>query len=86
MNTLRNKVIFENNLDHLFIYSFMRKNILCSKYTNILINDYLLYLIYRRILIYFWTMIIIMSSSIILFYFYLYKNKIKLLFKFKTNK
>lgn len=87
MNTLRNKVIFENNLES-FIYLFIyeKKYSLRSKYTNILINDYLLYLIYRRILMYFWTMIIIMSSSIILFYFYLYKNKIKLLFKFKTNK
>lgn len=35
MNTLRNKVIFENNLDHLFIYSFMRKNILCVVNTRI---------------------------------------------------
>lgn len=72
MNTLRNKVIFENNLES-FIYLFIyeKKYSLCSKYTNILINDYLLYLIYRRILIYFWTMIIIMSSSIIFIFIYI---------------
>lgn len=46
MNTLRNKVIFENNLES-FIYLFIyeKEYLLCSKYMNILINDYILYII-----------------------------------------